>query len=156
MTGQDLSARYVRQHDIVPADRLADLTVTVIGVGAVGRQIVLQLAAIGVRKLQLVDFDRVEVENLAPQGFLESDLGRLKVEATADLVRQINGGLDVQVVPERFRRSLDVGDALFNCVDSIETRRHIWQVVQGCVRFCPFPIGGTPSPLKLRAIAATP
>ncbi len=60
MTGQDLGARYTRQRDIIPADRLADLMVTVIGVGAVGRQVALQLAAIGVRRLQLVDFDRVE------------------------------------------------------------------------------------------------
>ena len=135
MTGQDLTDRYTRQRDIVPADRLTDLTVTVVGVGAVGRQVALQLAAIGVHQMQMVDFDHVEVENLAPQGFLESDLGRLKVEATADLARQINSDLDVQVVPERFRRSLDVGDALVNCVDSIETRRHIWQAVRDCVRF---------------------
>lgn len=135
MTDQDLGARYTRQRDIVPADRLADLAVTVIGVGAVGRQVALQLAAIGVRRLQLVDFDLVEVENLAPQGYFESDMGRLKVEATADLAMQINSDLDVQVVPERFRRSLDVGDALFNCVDSIETRRHIWQAVRDSVRF---------------------
>ena len=135
MTGQDLAARYTRQRDIIPADRLADLTVTVIGVGAIGRQVVLQLAAIGVARLQLVDFDRVEVENLAPQGYFELDLDRLKVEATADLARLINGELDVQVVPERFRRSLDVGDGVFNCVDSIETRRHIWQAVRDRVRF---------------------
>ena len=135
MTSQDLSARYVRQRDIIPADRLADMTVTVIGVGAVGRQVALQLAAIGVPRLQLVDFDHVEVENLAPQAYFESDLGQLKVEATADLARQINSDLDVQVVPERFRRSLDVGDSLFDCVDAIETRRHIWQAVRDQVRF---------------------
>ena len=70
-----------------------------------------------------------------PQGYFESDLGQLKVQATADLARQINSGLDVQVVPERFRRSLDAGDVVFNCVDSIETRRHIWQAVRDSVRF---------------------
>ena len=135
MSSQDLADRYVRQRDIVPADRLAGLTVTVIGVGAVGRQVALQLAAIGVPGLQLVDFDRVEVENLAPQGYFESDPGQLKVQATADLARQMNSELNVQIVPERFRRSLDVGDVLFNCVDSIETRRHIWQGVRDQVRF---------------------
>ena len=135
MTGQDLRGRYTRQRDIIPADRLADLTVTVIGVGAIGRQVALQLAAIGVARMQLVDFDRVEVENLAPQGYLESDLGRLKVDAAADLARQINSTLDVQPIEGRFKRSMAVGDVLFCCVDAIETRRHIWQAVRDQVRF---------------------
>jgi sulfur carrier protein ThiS adenylyltransferase len=127
--------RYVRQRDLVPAERMADLTVTVVGVGAIGRQVALQLAAMGVPRLQLVDFDLVEVENLAPQGYLEADLGRLKVQATADLARRINSRIEVQEVPERFRRSMEIGQVLFNCVDSIETRRHIWQAVRDTVQF---------------------
>jgi len=135
MTTPDLSQRDIRQRDIIPTDRLADLTVTVVGVGAVGRQVALQLAAIGVARLQLIDFDHVEVENLAPQGYFESDLDRLKVEATAELCLQMNSALDVQAIDGRFKRSMDVGDVLFNCVDSIETRRHIWQAVKDDVRF---------------------
>ena len=49
--------RYSRQHDIVPPDRLAECKATVIGVGAIGRQVALQLAAMGIPWLQLVDFD---------------------------------------------------------------------------------------------------
>ena len=44
--------RFSRQQDLVPAELLAELTVTVIGVGAIGRQVALQLAAIGARRLQ--------------------------------------------------------------------------------------------------------
>jgi len=54
----------------VPSERLAQLLVTVIGVGAIGRQVALQLAAIGVRQLQLVDFDRVDNTNITTQGYL--------------------------------------------------------------------------------------
>lgn len=66
--------RYSRQQDIVPAERLSFCRATLIGVGAIGRQVALQLAAMGVPHLQLIDFDRVEEANLASQGFLESDL----------------------------------------------------------------------------------
>ncbi len=135
MTTPDLSRRDIRQRDIIPVERLADLTVTVVGVGAVGRQVALQLTAIGVPRLQLIDFDRVEVENLAPQGYFESDLGRLKVEATADVAKWINSGLAVESITSRFKRSMSVGDVLFCCVDAIETRRHIWQAVRDDVRF---------------------
>src|SRR4051812_13141383 len=52
--------RFQRQSDLVPLSGLSDLDVTVIGVGAVGRQVAVQLAAMGVRHLELIDFDRVE------------------------------------------------------------------------------------------------
>ena len=45
----------------MPRDRLADIKATVIGVGAIGRQVALQLAAIGVPRFQLVDFDVVDL-----------------------------------------------------------------------------------------------
>jgi sulfur carrier protein ThiS adenylyltransferase len=40
----------------------------VIGVGAVGRQVALQLAATGVPKLQIIDHDTVEFTNVTSQG----------------------------------------------------------------------------------------
>jgi len=126
----NLNERYSRQRDLVPPERLAVCKATVIGVGAVGRQVALQLAAMGVPWLQLVDFDVVEVSNLASQGYLQDDLGRAKVCATADLSQQVNHGLEVHEVAERFRRSMDVGNVVFSCVDSIDVRRLIWEAVK--------------------------
>jgi len=122
--------RYTRQADIVPAERMANLTVTVVGVGAIGRQVALQLTAMGISKLQLVDFDRVEIENLCCQGYLEHDLGMLKVGATARMCSLINRDVTVETVGRRFRRSAAVGDVLFCCVDSIDIRRLIWEAVK--------------------------
>ncbi|MEX2213244.1 MAG: ThiF family adenylyltransferase [Phycisphaeraceae bacterium] len=123
--------RDLRQRSILPPEALASCSATVIGVGAVGRQVALQLAAVGVPKIQLVDFDIVEPVNLAAQGYLEADLGRMKVEATAAVCRQLNSGVEIIVEPERFRRSrTQVGDAVFCCVDSIDTRKFIWEAVR--------------------------
>ena len=127
--------RYSRQKDIVPPERIAQCRATVIGVGAIGRQVALQMAAIGIPWLQLVDFDVVEESNLASQGYLEEDLGKLKVEATAELCRRINSGLEVRVVPERFRRSMDVGNTVLCCVDRIDVRKLIWQAIGSQVSF---------------------
>ena len=55
-TTQSPSDRFSRQADLVPLAKLSGLTATVIGVGAVGRQVALQLAAIGVSHLQIFDF----------------------------------------------------------------------------------------------------
>jgi tRNA A37 threonylcarbamoyladenosine dehydratase len=75
-TDQD---RFGRQDDLVPRDRLAEITATVIGVGAIGRQVALQLAAIGVPRLQLVDFDQVDLTNVTTQGYWATDIGHRPV-----------------------------------------------------------------------------
>jgi sulfur carrier protein ThiS adenylyltransferase len=135
MTVPNLADRDLRQREIVPPERLAACRATVVGVGAIGRQVALQLAAMGVPWLQLTDPDIVEPVNLACQGYLEDDLERTKVSATADLCQQINRGLEVHELSERFRRTQDVGNAVFCCVDAIDTRRLIWQAVQDRVEF---------------------
>ena len=132
MTGDE---RYSRQKDLVPPDRLAVCKATVVGVGAIGRQVALQLAAMGITWLQLVDFDVVEESNLASQGYLEEDLGRPKVQATGCLCRRINRALEVHEAPDRFRRSMEIGNVLFCSVDSIEVRRLIWQAIRDRLDF---------------------
>jgi sulfur carrier protein ThiS adenylyltransferase len=127
--------RYSRQRDLVPMERLSACKATVVGVGAIGRQVALQLAAMGITCLHLVDFDIVEESNLASQGYLEEDLGRMKVEATADLCRKINCNLEVQAVVDRFKRSMEVGNVVFVCVDRIDTRRLIWEAVKNKADF---------------------
>lgn len=135
MTIPNVADRDLRQREIVPPERLTACRATVVGVGAIGRQLALQLAAMGVPWLQLIDPDIVEPVNLACQGYLEDDLGRSKVSATADLCQQINHGLEVHEVGERFRRTMEVGNVLFSCVDSINTRRLIWQAVRDRIEF---------------------
>ena len=127
--------RDIRQRAIVPPARLAACRATVVGVGAIGRQVALQLASMGVPWLQLIDPDVVETVNLACQGYLESDLGIRKVEATGELCLKLNQQLQVQAVPERFRRSMQLGNVLFCCVDRIETRRLVWDSVKDRVEF---------------------
>ena len=131
----DINGRDARQRDLVPPEQLAECRATVVGVGAIGRQVALQLSAMGVPWLQLIDPDEVEIVNLAPQGYLESDLGRAKVQATADLCCQINPVIDIVMETARFRRSMEIGNVLFCCVDDIEVRRRIWESVQARAKF---------------------
>lgn len=131
----DLSNRDIRQRDIIPPQLLADSHVMIIGVGAIGRQVALQLAAVGVGKLTLVDFDTVGVENLASQGFRENDIGWPKVEAVADVCMHLNSQIEVVYLFEKFRRNMDYPSKIFCCVDSIRTRQHIWDCVEGDVSF---------------------
>ena len=123
-------SRFTRQQDLVPEQKLAALTCTVIGVGAIGRQVALQLAALGARRIQLIDFDTVEPTNITTQGYLHRDLGQLKVAATADQIRAIDPEIAITVIPDRYRPTLDTGEALFCCVDTITARSAIWRSAQ--------------------------
>ncbi len=122
--------RFSRQRDIVPAERINNCRATVIGVGAIGRQTALQLAAIGIPQLQLIDFDIVEESNIASQGYFEADLNKPKAQATGELCLKINSALELKLMNQRFQRSMPIGNVVFCCVDSIETRDLIWQAVR--------------------------
>lgn len=143
--------QYSRQEDIVPRNRILECKATVIGVGAIGRQVALQLTAIGVPWLQLIDFDKVEMSNLASQGYLHADLGQPKVDATGQLCRQLNPDLQLFVNLDRFKRSMEIGNSVFCCVDSIHTRKLIWEAVKDQ---CHFFVDGRMSAEILRVITA--
>jgi sulfur carrier protein ThiS adenylyltransferase len=134
--------RAIRQRDLVPPTRLAECHAIVIGVGAIGRQVSLQLAALGISYLTLYDHDRVAVENLAPQGYRPCDISNFKVDCTAEECRRILPDLHVIPKAERFRRStareIDSGVSslvVFCCVDSIGTRKLIWEAIRGHAGF---------------------
>lgn len=127
--------RFIRQRDLVPAERLGQLLVSVIGTGGVGRQAALQLAAIGARRLQLVDFDTVDAMNLPTQGFSPRDVGLAKVSATKRAIEDLDSSINVETVEDRFRPKLKCGEAVFCCVDSIAARAAIWRAVGGRCEF---------------------
>jgi len=133
MGGVMTADRFQRQAELVPRSRINEITATVIGVGAVGRQIALQLASIGSRNLQLIDFDRVELTNVTTQGYRRDQIGQAKVEATAADVKSIDPEIEVSVIADRYRPYFKTGEAVFACVDSIRARAAIWRALQsGC------------------------
>lgn len=137
----NLADRDVRQRDLVPPGRLAQCHAIVIGVGSVGRQVALQLAAAGVPAMTLYDPDSVGVENLAVQGYWETDVGDPKVHAVANVCHQQFPRLELHARRERFRKSAvrswpkGRDHAVFICVDEIAARKLIWEAVRTAVAF---------------------
>lgn len=131
----NIADRDVRQRELVPPQRLAACHAAVVGVGAIGRQVALQLAAMGISRLTLFDFDHVSAENLGPQAYWPADLGAAKVDATAALCRTMHPQIEIAVHMRRFRRSdarqfastPQAPTVLFACVDSIQARQLIWE-----------------------------
>ena len=125
MSDTEAPTRYDRQAAILPPDRMALFPVTVIGVGAVGRQVALQLAAAGVPNITLVDFDTVDIPNLGPQGFREKDIGKVKVEAVREVMLEMFSEGNFTAVPGRYKSSTVITPVIFCCVDSIRNREWV-------------------------------
>ena len=130
-----MNDRFSRQQELVPLERLQSVTATVMGVGAIGRQVALQLAALGIQNLRLIDFDTVELTNVTTQGYRQSDLGLAKILATKSAVHEIDPTIEVTMIRDRFRPRHCVGEAYFCCVDSISTRAAIWRAVNLTAQF---------------------
>lgn len=96
--------------------RLRSARVTVLGVGGVGGSTAASLAAAGVGHLRLVDADRVEVSNLNRQLlFGVRDIGRPKVEAAADRLRDLNPNVSVRVEERLVRHPEELPALLQDC-----------------------------------------
>ncbi len=83
----------VKREDVLARQRpeineaVKDFTVAVLGCGGLGSQVAWILARLGVGKLILYDFDVVEASNLNRQNYSVSDIGKKKVEATAERIK---------------------------------------------------------------------
>ena len=73
-----------------------------LGAGGLGSSVLQNLAGFGVRAVTLVDFDRVELKNLARQfTYSETHIGRSKVQQVAAWVRSFNSQMSVRAIDMR-------------------------------------------------------
>ncbi|TWU38261.1 molybdopterin-synthase adenylyltransferase MoeB [Novipirellula artificiosorum] len=71
--------------------KLRDASVLIVGAGGLGSPVALYLAAAGVGRLGIVDFDRVDPSNLQRQIIHRTrDVGRSKVDSAAEAIHEIN------------------------------------------------------------------
>ena len=125
----DLS-HYQRQRSLLDPELLSSLAIDVAGVGAVGRQVVLQLVSAGARNIRMFDHDRVEPANIGPQGWAPAADGSPKVVALKEELDSKYGVSEMENVRGFFRRyPPGFPTVLFCCVDRIETRERIWSAL---------------------------
>src|ERR1700730_17074145 len=129
----DQVARYAR-HLILPEvggagqRKLLNTSVLLLGAGGLGSPAAMYLAAAGVGRIGIVDFDTVDASNLQRQLLHGADdIGRPKVESAADTIRALNR--DVAVVQHPIHvnseNALDVFrpyDVIVDGTDNFPTR----------------------------------
>jgi len=98
----------------------------IIGCGSVGSSIAEMLARSGVENMTLWDFDVVESKNIANQMFYNCDIGMPKIEALANIIKDINPNAEDNIEFEKDGwDGQQLSGYVFLCVDSIEIRKKI-------------------------------
>lgn len=122
--------RMSRYADLVKPTALVQARVAVIGTGAIGRQVAIQLASMGIGEVTLCDFDKVEEGNLGPQGWYPADVGHSKIEAMVGLLAAVNPSCAVKGYDEPFKPAMVKGiDFVLACVDNMDVRKEILEAV---------------------------
>ncbi|MCL4804899.1 MAG: ThiF family adenylyltransferase [Anaerolineae bacterium] len=106
-------------------------TVLVIGAGALGNEVIKNLALMGVGNILIADFDTIEDSNLSRSVlFRATDRGRRKVDAAAEAVKTINPDVKVKAWHGDINFEMGLGvfrhvDAIVGCLDNREARLSI-------------------------------
>ena len=105
----------IERHGKDNHDKVKGATVGIAGLGGLGSNIALSLARLGVGRLILVDFDRVELSNVNRQAYFIDHIGMVKVEALRALIQKVNPFVTVETHEARVNRDNVV--SLFQRVD---------------------------------------
>lgn len=98
-------------------------TVILAGVGGIGSYVGFLLARMKPASMFIYDDDIVEAVNMSGQLYGQSDLGRSKVSALAEMIRNYANYSSVFAINERFTNESEAGDIMICGFDNMEARR---------------------------------
>lgn len=107
--------------------------VTIIGAGATGSFVALELAKMGVKDITVYDFDVVEEHNVSNQVYAMKHIGMLKVDALAEIIKE-QTGTEITTIAERVDGSSYLKGVVFCLTDTMASRKEIFE---SAVRYKP-------------------
>jgi len=117
--------------------KLLDATVLIIGMGGLGSPAAMYLAAAGIGRIIISDFDQVEDSNLQRQIIHRTkDIGELKALSAKRTIAEINPDCEVEAIDwqleeEELEEYANKADLVLDCTDNFPTRFMINRV---CVK----------------------
>ena len=125
------------QVDIEGQQKLLDSRVLIIGLGGLGSPTAMYLAAAGIGRLILNDFDQVDLSNLQRQIAHDTEnLGLSKVESAKHTLLRMNPEIQIetvghQLVDKELEQEIAASDVVLDCTDNFATR---FAVNRACVK----------------------
>lgn len=121
---------FTRQFDIISPEVLDKYSVTLVGAGGIGAATGLALAKLGVQWMDVYDDDKVDDVNIPTQLHKVSDIGRPKVLALAELMKEFSDEIHGSAHVRRLASDTFIGTpVIISAVDNIAARKEIWDAV---------------------------
>lgn len=112
-------------------ETVRNATILVVGAGALGNEVLKNLALMGIGNVLVADFDTIEDANLSRSVlFRTEDRGRRKAEVAAERVKALNPDVKVKAWHGDINYEMGLGvfrhvDAIIGCLDNREARLSI-------------------------------
>lgn len=97
--------------------------IAVIGCGAIGSRVAMELIRLGIKSFTVYDFDEVSDVNISNQAFDFSQIGKNKAEALRDVAKSF--GCEVKAITTPLTKETTPHNIVFMCADSMELRQDI-------------------------------
>ena len=124
---------FTRQTKIFNPDS-SKINITIIGVGSTGSFLAFTLAKMGISKIKVIDFDKIEKHNIPNQYYRLKDVGKLKVDALKEIIKDFS---DVEIetekkkITKKYNFDIDMNSIVISCVDNIPTRKLLVEHLKG-------------------------
>lgn len=121
-----------RQLDLIPVEVL-EMPINIVGAGAIGSFLSLQLAKMGFINQTIWDFDYVSVENMSCQFYRLEDIGHKKIFGLGNILGSFIGYNSINkmtLIPEKFSPNKNLSGILVSAVDSMDVRREIYEQIK--------------------------
>lgn len=102
-------------------------TVTLAGVGGIGSYVGFLLSRLKPNRLIIYDPDRVETVNMSGQLYGQTDVGRYKCAALADMVMNYANYCNIVALDQRFEDDSDATDIMICGFDNMTARRTFYE-----------------------------
>ena len=129
---------FSRVEGIIETKALSGRIATIIGLGTGGSVCADLLARCAVDHFRLVDFDRLEIHNIARHTCGCTDIGRFKTEAVADRIRDVNPQAQIETLEEDAVKKAEILEKTVNgsslvlvCTDNNRSR---YAINDSCLR----------------------
>ena len=105
----------------------------VVGCGAIGSSVAMQLVRLGADNFYLYDFDKVEIPNIGVSQYNEQDVGLPKVGALINHMKRVNVMIKVEGIIDRFTTYEGSKEGILILgLDSMKARRDIVKMLVKC------------------------
>lgn len=120
---------FSRQSELFNPTKFEDIPVHIIGCGATGSWVGIQLAKLGVKEFYLYDDDIIEEHNIPNQFFPKDSVGKFKADVLGDLIRKFGSNSpEVEITKAKVtgNEAPKMFGIVFCLVDTMKARKEIF------------------------------